>query len=354
MNELKLLLVEDEDSDIDVFNDSVKVFNKTNDCEVCVVVCKNLESVNRELNSSFDGAIVDLKLNIDTEAGNEIIKRIHDDFRIPVAVCTATPSNINEDFTNFVKIYKKGEKSYKEILDDLNKIYKTGLTKIVGGRGVIERTMNKVFWENIIPHLNAWELHVTEGKDTEKALLRYTINHLHEHLDDGSDSCYPEETYILPPATINLKTGSLVMQKETNIYYVVLSPACDLFLRKNGSFKTDSIMFCQIEDFKTVRDRAFENITKAKDKKEKVENLIKNNVYAYYHWLPSIKVYPGGFINFRKILALSKDEFEQKFNVPTIQITSHFIKDIISRYSTYYARQGQPDFAFNELSKKLI
>ncbi len=47
------------------------------------------------------------------------------------------------------------------------------------------------------------------------------------------------------------------------------------------------------------------------------------------------------------------DEFEEKFSKPTIRISMAFTKDIVSRFSSYYARQGQPVFDADTLILEL-
>lgn len=162
-----------------------------------------------------------------------------------MVVFTGTPQNFEQDPSN-IKTYKKGEVRYDEIFDYFFDIYNTGLTKIFGGRGTIETEMLKIFWNNIFPSIDSWKLHASNDKETEKALLRFTVNHLLELLDD-SGICFPEEMYILPLNPDHLKTGTIVSKKETREKYIVLSPSCDL-AKHNGKFKTDRILVCGIEN----------------------------------------------------------------------------------------------------------
>ena len=77
------------------------------------------------LGNSFDGAIVDIKLKRDADAGNKIVDEIHRMFGIPVVVYTANPANV----TNDVKVFSRATVKYDEPLDFLLDIYDTGLTK---------------------------------------------------------------------------------------------------------------------------------------------------------------------------------------------------------------------------------
>ena len=161
--------------------------------------------------------------------------------------------------------------------------------------------------------------------------------------------------YVSPPAFENLiKTGSIIQNITNNKFYIILSPMCDLVVRNQGIFKTDKILICEIEGTRNVIDGILNGITKKDAKKRKLENSIKNNENNYFHFLPKTEFYEGGFINFRYTLTLTLDILKKDYTKPIIQISSHFIRDIISRFSTYYSRQGQPDFNFSAIADELL
>lgn len=370
MCKFKLLIVEDNEKELALYQTTIERYEIENKRDIDFLKSKNLDNALKQIDNSFDGVIVDLRLGSEGDEGNGVIKEIHDKYRIPVAILTGTPGNVDSDFKEIVKVYKKGESGLDEILDDLIQIYDTGLTKIFGGRGHIENTMDKVFWENVLPQLNSWKTHVERGVDTEKALLRLTMNHLLEHLDDNSDHCIPEEMYVVPPFSSQIKTGSIVKNKESDDYCVVLSPACDLAIH-NGSIKTNRILVCMVENYKIgllktakknltieILEDDDEITTNGKNrKKQNAENLLtqlpQNNYSNFYHYLPQTSEFKGGIIDFRKIDTYKPTDFKSKFNDPDIQISMAFTKDIVARFSSYYARQGQPDFDFGALADDL-
>ena len=84
-------------------------------------------------------------------------------------------------------------------------------------------------------------------------------------------------------------------------------------------------------------------------KKGQLKQAFGNNKSAYYHWLPKTNFFEGGFLNFRKLSSLEIEQFQKKFRLPPkIQISPSFVKDIVARFSSYYARQGQPDIDFDK------
>lgn len=355
MEPFKLLVVEDDARDMKTCMDSLVIYQHKKQRKIEIVKCKNVEEAFHKLDNSFDGAIVDLKLASQGGEGNRVIKRIVESyFRIPIAIFTATPGSEDSSFSN-IGVFKKGETSYEALFDALWAIHETGLTRIMGGRGVIEKALNDVFIKNILPQKQAWiKYGGSDPSRTEKALLRHTLNHLLQLLDDDRDRCFPEEVYIHPPISDDIRTGSIVKKKDDNRCFVVLNPACDLVIRSNGIFKTDRVLLVEIEEMQAVLDAALENITKKDKRANKLRDVLGNNHNDYHHWLPKADFFQGGFLNFRKVTALTKGSFTEAYYSPETQISPAFVKDIVARFSSYYSRQGQPDIENESIILQLI
>ncbi len=369
MSDLKLLFVEDASNDLNTFRATIKRYNRQKKRAIKAVEAVSLTDALGKLNSTFDGAIIDLRLGPKGDEGNRVIEEIASKYRIPIAVMTATPQNAQAEIS-YLGIFTKGETGYDELLEKFCRAYDTGVTKILGGRGYLEETMNKVFWNSILPYLEDWQRYSSQSKKTEKALLRFTVNHIVDLLDSNSEIYFPEEMYIAPTSSTEVKTGSIVKRKAQDQYYVVLSPACDL-AKHNGQMKTDRILVCLIEetnidliqkarkDIKIKINRTDDKKTKLakKSKKEKAEKILsqipRNNYSYHFHYLPKTKVFRGGIINFRKVEAFKPNDYKNEFEDPIAQISMTFSKDIVARFSSYYARQGQPDFDFDTLTKLL-
>lgn len=336
MNMMKILLVEDTKDQQDIFKDTVEVFNDKNDLNVGYEVAQDISEAFNKIDGSYDGAIIDLWLGNDTDGGNEIVRQLVGSFtRMPIIFVTAFPGSVNEH-PSVIKTRSRDEGTYESDLLLFQEIHNTGLTHIMGGRGIIEENLSKVFLESLLPQINKWASYgKTDPERTEKALLRYTLNHLFQILEEDGGSCFPEEFYLPPLVIGKITTGSIVKEKTGSQLFVVLSPACDLVLRgENGVPNADCILFAEIENMEDALDGS--------KNKGKVTELC-NNKQTYRHWLPKTDFFDGGVLNFRKLASLSKDDFDEKFGKPTIQISPFFVKDIVSRFSSYYARQGQPD-----------
>ena len=359
MSKLKLLIVEDNEQDLALCRGKVDIYNDDNQGKIELVECKNVGDAFSKLDNSFDGAIIDLKLGYDGDEGNEVIGKIDElQFRIPVIILTGTPDSADMNLP-VIGIFKKGntDAGYDNLLDIFWDIYNTGLTRIMGGRGMIEQALLKVFHQILSKQKDIWiEYGKTDSSGTEKALLRHTLNHLlhildHKGDDDDEVDRFPEEVYLLAPSPDEaitdtkselIRTGSIVKEKDSNRWFVVLTPACDLVVRTNGNRNTDRILIVEV-DPGTILFQWFQDKNLSKSQKNDLNRAYENNKSTYYHWLPRINSFEGGFLNFRKLDTVEIKQFQKRFPTnPEIHISPPFVKDIVARFSSYYARQGQP------------
>jgi len=251
MDKLKILVVEDDKEQQEIFSSSVEVYKDKhkNNRDIEFLFAESLDQAREKVNGSFDGIILDLKLNEEEEGGNQIAEEMLKSlFRVPIIFVTGFPDLVNKDNPLIIKSRSRASETYESDIDIFFEIYNTGLTKIMGGRGKIEQTLYEVFLKNLLPQLDAWKAYgKSDSSRTEKALLRFTLNHLMQILDEDEDQCFPEEVYIYPPLSDALKTGSIIENKDDKSLYAILNPACDLVVRKNGEYKTDRIMLVEIE-----------------------------------------------------------------------------------------------------------
>lgn len=348
----KFLLIEDSADDASSFQDTIKRLNTAAEKELYhLEVAETYAAGMEKLSEKLNGIIVDIKLD-GTKSGNGIVREIVKKFRVPVAIFTGTPDT-DQGGNSSIKVYKKGEAGHEEILKDLCLVSDTGLFNVLGGTGIIESLMTKIFWDNLYPQIELWKEKKAQGIETEKVLLRYTISHIQELIDNEVPAYVTEEMYILPPINNDIRTGSIIRYKTNNVYCIVLSPPCDLAIY-DGQVKTDRILLCEIEPQDEVNARIIEGITSATKQTKKIEKALNNNYTDYYHWLPQNTLFSGGYINFRKVITYSPEEFLKIFCHPLIKVQEGFVKSILSRFSSYYARQGQPDFNFEKEADDIV
>ena len=356
MNKFSLLIVEDNEQDLNACRDTVARYQDETHREIDLTECKDVTESLSMLDKTFDGAIIDLRLGNDDDAGNQVIKKIEDEqFRIPIVILTGTPGSADKR-SPYIQVLKKGDpgSGYYDLLNGFWKIYDTGLTRILGGRGTIESKLGTVFWQNLLPQIDKWgEYGATDSARTENALLRHTLNHLIQLIDEDMKFYFPEEFYLHPPLSSNIRTGSILNEKESGSQFVVMSPDCDLIIRENGIRNTDKILITKTippeELFDWFDSAILGDLSNRK--KEDIRRALINNKSSYYHCLPQTNSFPLRFLNFRNISTISEEQRNEKFDTPPLaQISPPFVKDIVARFSSYYARQGQPDIDFGNFT----
>lgn len=345
----KFLLIEDSESDSRSFLDTIKRLNfGKKETIYNMEVASTYDMGIQLLNSDYNGVIIDIKLD-NGKNGNDIIEKIFEKYRLPIAIFTGTPDvSVNQDIP--VAVYIKGETSHESIINDLCEISDTGIYQVLSGTGILEEIMTKIFWRNLYPQMTVWREKKQQGIETEKILLRYTISHIQELIDNDIPAYVTEEMYIKPPISKDIKTGDIYKDENIGEYFIVLSPSCDLAVH-NGKIKTDRILVCEIENHDEINKILIQKGTNADKKRELIRNSINNNFTDYYHWLPSNSLFDGGYINFRKVITYEPDKFRDKFGNAKLKVQDYFVKSIMNRFSAYYARQGQPDFDFKKETK---
>ena len=335
MSVLQLLLVEDQDSFVDQYDAVLKEYVRGSGKPIEMRVEKSIEGAKRSLDGSVDAAIVDLNLGGGTRDGGEVIDELKAHFRIPVAVLTGTPSDA-EDEPPVVRVFTKGEDGFADVLDCLWAVHEVGLTKIMGGRGLLEEQLNRVFLNNLVPMIDVWIRYGAGNPErTEKALLRYALGHLVADLEGDETPCYPEEFYLDPPLETSLTTGSLLQHTDDSTFRVVMTPACDLAVRSNGKRKAESIVLATV-----VPEAELYQSLSANSGRQK--RLRQNSDSNCYHWMPKSRSLESGFLDFQRLETVPVSALGQEYVELGVRIAPSFVKDIVSRFSGFYARQGQP------------
>lgn len=350
---INLLLVENEEPQRKLLRDAVDIFNKKNTSQIILDEAGGLEEGLLKIRTnSYDGAFVDLRIeqNDTTGLGNQILKEIKQKLRFPVRVISGHLGDLDPDLqdeNSLFKCYNRGDEDYEVLLNELNEIFSTGITGILNNRGLIETNINLIFWNHIstiLPEMIQYKKN-NPNFEIEKILLRYISTHIQEYLelsiDNNLEPVHNIEFYIKPPVKGKFFTGDII-QFNNNSHGIILTPACDLatdFKRKIP--KATHITVAKIE--------TIESITQGKN--ADIIRKLKSNAYELkYHYLPNTILFEGGFINFQNIKSIEiKDaegnliDLSNQLKIECV-ITNPFRKDIISRFSNYFSRQGQPTF----------
>jgi hypothetical protein len=361
--EFNLLIVEDDDFQYETYSDTASEMCSSQENVRFILTRKTNASSAKQalLSKGFDAAIVDLNLKAsETQeaSGNDVLKEIIGNLRFPVFVVSGNLNmlipEIESKKSSFLRFYDRDTEN-KIIFQEIEKICLTGITRILGGRGLIEDKLTDIFWNHLANDLDVWT-----SKDTpsEKALLRYTVSHLSEYLDlsTGDTEYYEEaEFYIVPPIRQYISTGDIIEKDE--IRYIVLSPACDITVRRvdaggNPVINANRILIAKLIAFD--RDKLLETgIIKGADGtkavKSAIEKIIKGQQEKYI-FLPEYKQLKASVVDLQNPYAIDFNEYKNYTRIATV--ATSFLKEIQSRFSSYYARQGQPDLNKDKLVDK--
>ncbi|WP_017218307.1 hypothetical protein [Pseudoalteromonas sp. NJ631] len=357
--ELKLLIVEDDNDQYDLYTDAIEELNEDDTDRIRIEITreKNSDNALQQISSEkFDGAIIDLNLEGEENnqaSGNKVIRRVLEQHRFPIYIVSGNLGNLDNDIVNypspFITSYNRDDEvQYVEILKELKEIFKTGITKILGGRGLIEEHLKKIFWEHLANDYK--NIASTTEQSSEKTLLRYALSHLSEYLAEYSDGesryFHPAEYYIKPPIQKHIATGDIISQN--NKYFINISPACDVAVRKvneDGTLKINANKVILAPLIPVLRESFLEKgIIKADDPAKTIEKIIGEIVKGQrdkYALLPEYSDLNAKLIDLQNIETIEVNQY-QEFNREAT-VAGIFLKDIQSRFSSYMARQGQPD-----------
>ena len=335
IKDIKLLIVDDEDGIIDAFENSIKTYNMGNNgITYKHYVAKSFDKAKEILETYIiDTAIVDINLDGRSSGnfdGNNVIKEILKYLRMPIFVVSGTPSHLDDSFKNNAMI-----KSYTREADINEKLFERDIPNSIQSptlayfsrNGYLENKVTKFYWEDLSKTIEHWEKVAKEKpQEIDKILSRHTLSCLNEKLYvNGNigkfDEYHPGEMYIVPPIKQHYHTGDIVKKNEE--FFVILNPACDIVSQK-------------IEFYVLAKITAID---------KNIDNIKRNKGKECYYYLPYFaNIFPKipnniHIINFQNLQTTqSCDKYER-----VASISAPFLKDIIARFSRYYARQGQPN-----------
>jgi len=369
MNEIRLLILDDDLEVINSFQGAIDRINRDdkNNLEYKVYTAKTLQEAEEIIKyNKLDTAVIDLNLNNDNRVdpdnsdGNQAIEKLMQNFRMPIFVVSGELTKLNESLQQNELIIQKNR-------DDFSR--ESGFETIIPPRflsksihyfardGFLEQKINKFYWEHLSQTIKSWENVEKEyPEEIEKILSRHTLSCLNEELyvngNIGSfDKYHPGEMYIIPPIKKHYHTGDIV--EKDGDKFIIINPACDIVNKDKMEYYT------LVKIFKAIDLPKIENKQDASKISYINDNLKKANKLDRYHFLPAFDIIDHDYvIAFQNLFIIEIGEItkttyseylsERESNIKEYKkiasIASPFLKDIIARFSAYYARQGQPNF----------
>ena len=104
----------------------------------------------------------------------------------------------------------------------------------------------------------------------------------------------------------------------------------------------------RLEDFDPIYEKACEGMTKAAAKKKQMTKLERNEYAGYYHYFPAAVGLNRMLLNFRELTTVPYASMGTSYSTTGYCVSPYFFRDVQSRFSAYYGRQGQPEIAHSE------
>lgn len=349
MKNLNLLILDDEDVNINNYKKDIELFNLTNnDYNFTIYDSKTIEQAKVILQSEdINYAIVDLNLHCSEQgtgnSGNDLINLIKSKYHIPTVIISGFLNDLYEGISEniFMQTIERDKANTPDVLKQFCTLDKCGIPDVFSQDGKLNTIIKEAFWTQIA---NGFDLVNSESDIDSDVLLRFISNYIKESLSydsNGEDIPYhPFEFYIIPPINDKINSGSILKFEGKN--FVVLTPACDI-----ANSKTNNIQIVEIKSYKEISDinKCIKEVELKPENFKKIEKrlskILSNNHSLKYHFLPPHKNFNGGVINFQTVKSIPKTEIQEQATIIG-NITSDFLKDITSRFATYYSRQGQP------------
>lgn len=344
--ELRVLLVEDEDSNISSWNDQVSFHNADADRHGFCIETNHSKSVAEAraklLSGRFDAIVVDLRLQTEpgvtepNDHGNALIRHVLQSMPVGVVVYTGQRGEASDFGCPQVQILDKGD-GLQPVFEWLAK-QKELLLNIRSVRMAFERETARIFFNSIWPRWQSWASGI-EASELSEMVSRHVAAHVHDALlYSAKDDAHFEEWYFVPPLRGRLDTGDLI-ELESDVW-VVVTPRCDLA----HDDKTATVLIAKCVD--ASRDWA-EAAQKGKQKKT-LDEFRRHKNSPKQHFLVPLRDDKGvergpWLVQFDHLRALeAKEAFDALTGKRFASLAPQFVPSLVERFGAYFSRIGTP------------
>lgn len=363
MIEIKLLILDDDEQVTDSYDEVIKRINRDDESLNYKIYIANTLSQAKEYikYNKLDTAVIDLNLcrdasDMSNADGNKAIEEIMNHFRMPIFIISGELGKLEAKYenNNLIKTKTRDDSIGDVFKIDIPHVYNSKSMQYFSRNGHLEQKINDFYWNHLEKTLDSWsEAAQSNLENFDTILSRHTVSCLNEQLyvngNIGSfDKYHPGEMYIMPPIKKHYHTGDII--KKDNELFIILNPACDIVNKDNLNYYIlvrvvgfDALNMLQekINHETSASDLFYNRLNQSGKTRYKDCKLNKKD---RFHYLPPFDIFEDKLIDFQQIENIEKIEIDSFSREASI--SSPFLKDIIARFSQYYARQGQPNLLF--------
>jgi len=365
--ELKVLFIEDDEKlgqGLKMNFDGETISGYQIKAEVVYVFEEGITSIQ---NYDFDLVILDLYNDTkekDEEAGIKVLNQIRQNAFIPVIFYTGHAYKIYDLVSEIVGVVSKGD-GIEALTAEIERIIASKIALIKGQiYSHLKESLRKYFWETVdndkkvfVPGKNDVSLGYLLLRRFANSLSKENIKQLLGDDKIKIDKAHPMEFYIYPinPDSVieEYQTGEILFKDD--IYYVILTPICDLALRSDGKRKADKILLASTIRFDALPDYVnYDSLKKKSEKSAKEINQLSNyegkiktwmnnrgGEQDRYFFLPITPFIPNNVIDFQNKSMVSYGEL--KLHTRIAKLDAPFAQSMVSSFIRYYNRIGFPD-----------
>ncbi|MGE4419810.1 MAG: hypothetical protein AB7D38_08245 [Sulfurimonas sp.] len=363
MIEIKLLILDDDEQVTNSYDEVIKRINRDDESlNYKTYIANTLEQAEEYIKyNKLDTAVIDLNLcrdasDMSNADGNKAIEEIMHHFRMPIFIVSGELGKLDAKYerNNLIKTKTRDDSISDVFKIDIPSVYTSKSMQYFSRNGYLEQKINDFYWNHLEKTLESWSAVAESNSEKFDTILsRHTVSCLNEQLyvngNIGSfDKYHPGEMYIMPPIKKHYHTGDII--KKDNEFFIILNPACDIvnqnnldyyILAKVVSFDSLNMLQEKINVEALALDSFYSRLNQGG--KTRYDDC-KSNKKDRFHYLPTFDIFEDKLIDFQQIE--NKEKAEINSFSREASISSPFLKDIIARFSQYYARQGQPNLLF--------
>ena len=375
MREINILCVDDELENRDnLFN----ILNEEN-IENNILKIKTLDSFEEAYEevskNNYHIIILDIFQGKPEDNGNklgiDVLSEIQKNLFIPVIFFSGNAGAVEDLKSEVIGIVRKSD-GYDVLKDEIKRLILSNLPFIKQNISIhLENEFKNYFWgiihekrEIFIQGQNDFSLGYLMLRKLGNSLSKEKISEIIGSNNIAADKVHPMEFYIYPTDTNKEYEVGELLEKEGEVY-AILTPTCDLVLRKDGKRKSNSVLLVKsillssLEDYIKYDELRKKENSSVKEKEQeknyqgKLKNWTKNNQGEKdkFFFLPKTPFIDNRIVDFQKKQMVSYDDLKEYTRL--VKLDAPFAESMVSSFIRYYNRIGFPDIDSDYLISKL-
>jgi CheY-like chemotaxis protein len=359
MSAMQVLFVEDDDTQVQLFQDAVDDWNAADAGRQITVVraadvaeAKDMLSFRR-----IDAALFDLRLPPTkgekgaAKSGNELAQTSLKEVGVPIGIISGNPADLDQNLKDLplVRVFDKGDEDiYAPVTAWLGEKW-IMMTVLRSTRRQIQASGADIFLKRLWPR---WETYAgltgTDEDELTQIVARQYVGHVAEKLGldgNGNVSWHPYEAYI-HPALLEDRAHTGDIFRLDGALAVILTPACDM-----ATQKADVVLLAGIDEAgqpewnaKVVELTQAGLSNNAKERRDKFfSRLVNQNVDVSEHFLPPLANGPPLMVRFKSVQTRPLTWLNENLALRQASIAPAFLPNLVQRFGAWISRPGQPN-----------